>query len=88
MDAELHARRGGEGTPVLLLLHGLGATADVWRGWEPLLAQRWPGQWVAPDLPGHGRSPALPRYTFRALAAAVAEAVGPGADVVVPWLAS
>jgi pimeloyl-ACP methyl ester carboxylesterase len=83
MDAELHARRGGDGTPVLLLLHGLGATGDVWRGWEPLLARRWPGRWVAPDLPGHGRTPALPRYTVGELASAVARAVKPGDDVVV-----
>jgi pimeloyl-ACP methyl ester carboxylesterase len=83
MDAELHAYRGGNGRPVLLLLHGLGATGDVWRGWEPLLARRWPGRWIAPDLPGHGRSPFLFRYTFGTIAAAVAGVVEPGADVVV-----
>jgi pimeloyl-ACP methyl ester carboxylesterase len=83
MDAELHAFRGGSGTPVLVLLHGLGATSDVWRGWEPLLTRRWPGRWVAPDLPGHGRSPVLPRYTFETFASAVAGVVEPGADVVV-----
>jgi pimeloyl-ACP methyl ester carboxylesterase len=43
---------GGAGEPLLLLLHGLGATADVWEGWRPLLAERWPGRWVAPDLAG------------------------------------
>jgi pimeloyl-ACP methyl ester carboxylesterase len=83
MTAGLHVRRGGSGEPVLLLLHGLGATADVWRGWEPLLVRRWPGRWMAPDLPGHGRSPFLPRYTFEAFASAVAGAVEPGAHVVV-----
>jgi hypothetical protein len=25
-------------------------------GWRPLLAQRRPGRWLAPDLPGHGGS--------------------------------
>jgi pimeloyl-ACP methyl ester carboxylesterase len=83
MDAELHAHHGGSGKPVLLLLHGLGATGDVWRGWEPLLARRWPGRWLAPDLPGHGRSPFLPRYTFETFASAVADALEPGSDVVV-----
>jgi len=67
----------------LLLLHGLGATGDVWDGWRPLLARRWPGRWVAPDLPGHGGSPPLPAYTFDAFAAAVAVLANPGAPVVV-----
>jgi pimeloyl-ACP methyl ester carboxylesterase len=83
MEAGVHLRGGGGGLPVLLLLHGLGATGDVWRGWEPLLARGWPGRWVAPDLPGHGRSPSLPRYTFQTFAAAVAGVVGSADDVVV-----
>jgi pimeloyl-ACP methyl ester carboxylesterase len=57
---------------VLLLLHGLGATGDVREGWRPLLARRWPGRWLAPDLPGHGGSRPLPGYTFESLATAVA----------------
>jgi len=79
MAAGLRFRYGGEGTPVLLLLHGLGATGDVWNGWAPLLARHWPGRWVAPDLPGHGGSPPLPAYTFAGLAAAVADLVDPDA---------
>ncbi|MEV4642428.1 alpha/beta hydrolase [Actinoplanes sp. NPDC049548] len=71
MDGDLRVRTGGDGDPVLLLLHGLGATCDVWTGWEPLLTSRWPGRWVAPDLPGHGGSAPLPEYTFAALAAGV-----------------
>jgi pimeloyl-ACP methyl ester carboxylesterase len=50
MDAGLRVQQGGSGEPVLLLLHGLGATGDVWDGWRPLLARRWPGRWLAPDL--------------------------------------
>jgi pimeloyl-ACP methyl ester carboxylesterase len=73
---------GGSGEPALVLLHGLGATGDVWRGWAPLLEQRWPGRWVAPDLPGHGGSPSLDEYSFDALAAGVAGAVSPGAVIV------
>ncbi len=72
MGAGLRVHEGGSGEPVLLLLHGLGATGDVWEGWRPLLAERWPGRWLAPDLPGHGGSGPLPGYTFDALAAAVA----------------
>jgi pimeloyl-ACP methyl ester carboxylesterase len=71
---------GGSGAPLLLLLHGLGATAEVWDGWRPHLAERWPGRWLAPDLPGHGGSPPLPRYSFGALAAAVAEIAGDAGD--------
>ena len=66
-----------------MLLHGLGATGDVWDGWWPLLARRWPGRWVAPDLPGHGGSPPLAAYTFDGLAAAVAGIVQPSSRIVV-----
>jgi pimeloyl-ACP methyl ester carboxylesterase len=83
MDSGLRVHQGGSGEPVLVLLHGLGATGDVWDAWRPLLARRWPGRWVAPDLPGHGGSPPLAGYTFDGLAAAVAGAVQPGARTVV-----
>ena len=52
----LHVKRGGSGQPTLLLLHGLGAVGEVWQGLEEVLTERWPGSWVIPDLPGHGRS--------------------------------
>jgi len=83
MGADLRVAEGGSGEPVLLLLHGLGATGDVWEGWRPLLAQRWPGRWLAPDLPGHGGSRPLPGYTFESLAAAVAGTVSASARTVV-----
>jgi pimeloyl-ACP methyl ester carboxylesterase len=83
MDAGLRVQDGGSGEPVLLLLHGLGATGDVWDGWQPLLARRWPGRWLAPDLPGHGGSRPLASYTFDTLAAAVAGIAGGGAHTVV-----
>ena len=38
MEAGLRVHEGGSGEPVLLLLHGLGATGDVWAGWRPLLS--------------------------------------------------
>ena len=66
-----------------MLLHGLGATGDVWAGWWSLLARCWPGRWLAPDLPGHGGSPPLAAYTFDGFAAAVAGVVQPGAPLVV-----
>src|SRR5215469_13434834 len=83
MTARLRVLDGGGGDPLLVLLHGLGATGEVWSEWAPLLARRWPGRWLAPDLPGHGGSPRLPAYTFDDLAAAVADIIPPGARVVV-----
>lgn len=83
MEAGLRINQGGSGEPVLLLLHGLGATGDVWDGWRPWLARRWPGRWLAPDLPGHGGSRPLSSYTFDTLAAAVAGIAAAGARTVV-----
>jgi pimeloyl-ACP methyl ester carboxylesterase len=83
MDAGLRVQGGGSGEPLLVLLHGLGATGDVWGGWRPLLARRWPGRWIAPDLPGHGGSPPLAAYTFDGFAAAVADLLQPRDPVVV-----
>jgi pimeloyl-ACP methyl ester carboxylesterase len=83
MPADLRVHEGGSGEPLLVLLHGLGATGDVWAGWQPLLAGRWPGRWLAPDLSGHGGSPPLATYTFDGFAAAVAGVIPPGARTVV-----
>lgn len=73
--------------PVLLLLHGLGATGSVWAPVAPLLDEAWDGRWLAPDLPGHGGAAPLARYSFGGLAAAVADRVvdevGPGVPLVV-----
>jgi pimeloyl-ACP methyl ester carboxylesterase len=83
MEARLRVHEGGSGEPLLVLLHGLGATSDLWDRWRPLLARRWPGRWLAPDLPGHGGSPPLPAYTFDGFAAAIASVVRPNADTMV-----
>lgn len=64
---------GGAGQDVLLLLHGLGATAEVWRDVDA----HWPGRWIAPDLPGHGGSDRLERYTFDAMSDELRDLVGP-----------
>lgn len=62
------SRRGGaDDGPLLVLLHGLGATAEVWAGVE----ERWQGGWLAVDLPGHGRSDWAAPYTFAGHADAV-----------------
>jgi magnesium chelatase accessory protein len=46
-----HVQVAGHG-PVLLLLHGTGASTHSWRGLLPLLAEHFTV--IAPDLPGHG----------------------------------
>src|SRR5918995_4686154 len=79
----LHLHVVGEGEPQLLLLHGLGATGDVWAGMLVTAGEHWPGRVVAPDLPGHGDSPPLERYSFDALGEAVARVVDAAAEVVV-----
>ena len=83
MTAQLRVQQGGSGEPVLLLVHGLGATGDVWSGLHDILNARWRGRWVTPDLPGHGRSSPLARYSFGHLAAAGAETVPPVSRVIV-----
>jgi pimeloyl-ACP methyl ester carboxylesterase len=74
----LRVRRGGA---TILLLHGLGATADVWDGLGAALGGVV--RWVAPDLPGHGHSPALDAYSFEAVADAIAGLVDPAGTIVV-----
>jgi len=80
----LHIRSGGvEGSPrLLLLLHGMAGTGDVWRPFTDQLAGVWAGRWMAVDLAGHGRSPRRARYSFGGLASDVA-ATAQGDEVVV-----
>jgi pimeloyl-ACP methyl ester carboxylesterase len=72
--------RGGTAPPTVLLLHGLGATGDVWDG---VVAALEPRSWVVPDLPGHGGSAPLPEYTFKAVAETLADLVDPAGTVIV-----
>jgi pimeloyl-ACP methyl ester carboxylesterase len=64
---------GGTGDSLLVLLHGLGATAAVWRRLLPLVAESWPGRWAAPDLRGHGLSVSEAPYGYAVHAGDVAE---------------
>jgi pimeloyl-ACP methyl ester carboxylesterase len=68
----LSADRGGAGSSLLVLLHGLGATREVWRPLQGVLSRSWRGRWLAPDLPGHGRSGVLRDYCPGSQAEAVA----------------
>lgn len=56
-----HVQQLGSG-PVLLLVHGTGASSHSWRDLIPVLAQRYTV--VAPDLPGHAFSAAAPQATL------------------------
>jgi pimeloyl-ACP methyl ester carboxylesterase len=63
---------GGDGPGVLLLLHGMGANAAVWRPMLAAIEDGWPGRWVAPDLRGHGRSVAEAPFSYGVHAADLA----------------
>jgi pimeloyl-ACP methyl ester carboxylesterase len=66
----------GSGSPMLVLLHGIGDCAFVWN--ELVRTLSFPGTIVALDLPGHGDSDPLPagRATVPELAKFVAEVLG------------
>jgi pimeloyl-ACP methyl ester carboxylesterase len=73
----------GDGGALLVYLHGLNATGAVWGPVDALAADAWPGRRLLVDLPGHGRSQPLRRYSFGAMAAAVAEVAGEAESVTV-----
>jgi pimeloyl-ACP methyl ester carboxylesterase len=82
-EGPLWVRRGRQGPQTLLLLHGLGANADIW---SPLLSHveaEWKGEVVIPDLRGHGRSATADNYSFALFAADVAQLLKPNSDVAV-----
>lgn len=54
---DLWVEEGGKADgPTLLLMHGLSGTGAVWAGVRDILAEKWPGRWIIPDMRGHGRS--------------------------------
>jgi pimeloyl-ACP methyl ester carboxylesterase len=81
-EPHLWSERRGSGSPLLLFLHGLGATGEVWRGAFDL-AEGWPGSRLLVDLPGHGRSGALDAYSYQAHAEALLPLLGEDGPVVV-----
>ena len=50
---EIAYRTGGEG-PVVLLIHGMAGSSAMWKPILPLISAEV--TYLAPDLPGHGRS--------------------------------
>jgi pimeloyl-ACP methyl ester carboxylesterase len=79
---ELYWDEFGQGSPVLVLIHGQGANGDVWDGLRPLVARGWPGRCVIPDLRGHGRSRHRAPYGYGTYAADIADLLGPDQDAV------
>jgi pimeloyl-ACP methyl ester carboxylesterase len=71
----LWCERGGASSRTVLLLHGLGATAAVWRNVQQVIAKRGVGAWIAPDLSGHGLSESRPLYSIGQFAADAAALV-------------
>ena len=76
----MYIEQGGDGPDLLVLLHGLGATAAVWSPLCEQAGERWRGRWLAMDLPGHGRSDQLDDYALGQCAASVARAIRPHVD--------
>lgn len=64
LPGRLIARTQGDG-PVVLCLHSSTGTHAQWNGLADALSARW--QVVAPDLHGHGRSPAWPSASLNTL---------------------
>ena len=66
-----HVQQMGRG-PVILLIHGTGASTHSWRSLAPILAEHFTV--IAPDLPGHGftEGPRRQRLSLSTMAASVA----------------
>lgn len=79
----LSVAHGGNGEPLVLLLHGLGANRAVWQRMIEIADKHWPGRWMAPDLRGHGRSLCEGPYGYAMHAADIAELIRdePGGNV-------
>lgn len=80
---DLYVEDGGSPGPTLLLLHGLGANGDVWKGMLPFLREHWKGRWLIPDFRGHGRSEHRGPYSIASHAADVASLVDQDEEIVV-----
>ena len=72
---DLFFNQGGTGDRLYVLIHGLGCTADVWRGVSNIIEGNAAGRWIAPDLRGHGRSPWRDAYDAGHHAADVASLI-------------
>jgi pimeloyl-ACP methyl ester carboxylesterase len=74
-DHGLEVSRGGQGARLAVLLHGLGANRAVWSRMTEIADRHWDGRWLAPDLRGHGGSPARGPFGYAAHAADIADLI-------------
>jgi pimeloyl-ACP methyl ester carboxylesterase len=70
----LFTREWGEGDRIAVLVHGVMSSSRNWRLLGPELAQRG-YRVIAVDLPGHGESPRVARYTAALLVDSLLESV-------------
>lgn len=75
-DATIFFQRIGDGSPLLVLLHGQGANGDVWQHMRAFIERGWRGACLIPDLRGHGRSFHQAPYAYGTYAADVAALIG------------
>lgn len=68
-----HLRQGGQGSALLLLVHGTGASLHSFDALLPHLDPRL--RWISVDLPGHGETsrPAPSQFTLPGMARAIGE---------------
>ncbi len=69
-DGTAYALHGREGAPLVVLIHGLGLTHEVWDQMIPALAPRFCV--LTYDMLGHGQTPSHPKPDLSALAAQLA----------------
>jgi pimeloyl-[acyl-carrier protein] methyl ester esterase len=80
--SDLYCTRQGTGAPVVLV-HGWGLNGAVWGGVAPQLASH--AEVFVPDLPGCGRSRAIPQQYSLAQLAHDIDAVLPGPATWIGW---
>lgn len=79
---QLHIREWGSGERTAVLVHMLTSASTTWWRVGPYLAERG-YHVIAPDLPGHGKSPRLAGYTIDAFTEALVTAVPQGPDLAI-----
>lgn len=78
----LHVQQWGSGDRIAVLAHMQASSARTWWRLGPALADAG-YRVIAPELPGHGRSPRRTEYTIESSAQALAEAIPTGPELVI-----
>jgi len=60
VESEIYMRTAGNG-PSLVAIHGFLANSSIWGSFSDYLEQHFTVHYI--DLPGHGQSPSMPRWT-------------------------